>query len=79
MSGGDMQLSGTYQSQGMYSSTPVLEDLSWLVRKVATAFAGNPIIYRFRSNASLFLHKSDDTDTLHLEGPAYQGVVTMKN
>lgn len=77
MSGGGMQLSGTYQSQEMYSCTPVLENLNWLVRKVATAFAGNPIIYRFRSNASLFLHKSDDT--LHLEGPAYQGVVTMKN
>jgi hypothetical protein len=76
MSAGDMQLSGTYQSTELYSCTPVLQNMNWLLRKAITAVAGNPLIYRFRANASLFLQKPDDH--IHLEGPAYQGVVTME-
>jgi hypothetical protein len=77
LSGEDIQLQGTYQNAELYSTTSVLENLNWLVRRVAMTFAGNPMIYRFRSHASLFLQKSGAT--LHLEGPAYQAVVTMKN
>jgi hypothetical protein len=77
LSEGDIQLNGTYQDAELYSTSSVLENLNWLVRKVATTFAGNPMIYRFRSHASLILQKSGET--VHLEGPAYQAVVTMKN
>jgi hypothetical protein len=77
MSEGDVRLSGTYQSMEMYSCTPVLQNMNWLLRKAITVFAGNPLIYRFRANATLFLQKPDDH--IRLEGPAYQGVVTMKD
>ncbi len=76
MSEGDMRLSGTYQSMEMYSCTPVLQNMNWLLRKAITVFAGNPLIYRFRANATLFLQKPDHH--IRLEGPACQAVVTMK-
>lgn len=75
MSAGDIRLTGTYTSIGRYGCTPVFENLGWLKRTIAAAMVGEPIVCRFRSQASLFLQMPDER--LHLEGPAYQGVVVM--
>jgi hypothetical protein len=77
MSAGDMKLNGTFSNEELYCCTGVLDDFNWLTRKVANSVAGNPIIFRFRSHADLLLTTPDRT--LHLEGPAYSGIVSMGN
>jgi hypothetical protein len=77
MSAGDMKLNGTFNSEELYCRTPVLDVFNWLTRKVANSLAGNPIVFRFRSHADLILTTPDRT--LHLEGPAYSGIVSMGN
>jgi predicted secreted hydrolase len=75
MSAGDMKLNGTFTSEELYCCAGVFDDFNWLVRKVGSSLIGNPIIFRFRSHADLFLTTPDRT--LHLEGPAYSGIVSV--
>lgn len=77
MSAGDILLNGSFQSREAYGCISVLESLNWVTRKLAGAFAGNPIVCRFLSNADLNL--TIGNKAIHLEGPAYQGIVSMGN
>ncbi len=74
---GAIRIDGSFKSRDEYCCTQVLKDYNWAARKVLTPFVGNPLICRTRSNADLTLQLPDRT--LHLEGPAYQGVVQLSN
>ncbi len=75
MNSGDMKVEGTFSSPELYCCAPVLGDSGWLVQKLASSLVGNMVVCRFRSQADL--HLTTSSRTVHLEGPAYQGVVKM--
>lgn len=74
---GGYRLDGTCKSETLYCSTPILGDLNWFARKLASVFAGNPIVYRFLSDAEFSLKK--DSETTELKGLASQTYIQMKN
>ena len=77
MSAGDLRLSGIFGSAEPYGCISVLDSINWVARKFAEAAVGNPIVCRFRSKADLNLSVAGRA--VHLEGPAYLGIVSMGN
>jgi len=73
---GDSQLKGTYESQGLYCRNAVLGNLNWLVRKLVKTFAGDPIVYRYRSDTALVL--KTPVREIPLIGPAFHEVLILK-
>lgn len=74
---GGHRLDGTCKNIALYCSTPILGDLNWFARKLASVFAGNPMVYRFLSNAEFSL--KTNSETRELKGFASQTYIQMKN
>jgi hypothetical protein len=77
MSVDEMKLEGTFKSVEPCGCAGVLDNYNWLAGKIAGSITGNPIVCRFRSHADLFLSVSGRT--FHLDGPAYQRIVSTEN
>jgi hypothetical protein len=73
---GHAQLSGVYENQALYCRRPILGNLSWVVRKMVTALAGNPVAYRFRADTSLVLKTSEKQ--IPLTGPALSTTLVLQ-
>lgn len=77
MTSGDIKLDGTFSDEDVYCCVPVLGGSSWVVRKLAATLIGDMTVCRFRAAADLQLTLPDGVR--HLDGPAYQGTVSMGN
>lgn len=77
MSWEDISVKGVCKSAELYYSTPILGKLNWFARKLASAFAGNPIIYRFLSNAEFNL--TANYGARKMKGLASQTYIQIRN
>jgi hypothetical protein len=72
---GDVQLAGTYENQTLYCRKSILGDMSWVLRKLVTTLAGDPVVYRFRSINSFVLRTPEKE--IPLAGPGLNAVLVL--